>query len=448
MFGGLEMKKVLILAYDFPPYVSVGGLRPYSWYKYLKEYNVHPVVVTRQWENTFGNHLDYISASRSMKTIFEENEFGTLIKTAYKPNLSNKLLLKHGSGNFKIIRKINTLFYEFFQWLFLCGPKSNLYFAANDYLKSNHVDLIIASGDPFILFRYASLLSIRYNLPWIADYRDPWSQDMNLHKKIFLKFLYRHFEQKIVSNASLITTVSEFVVNQISELIENKKIEVLPNGFDSETINKTKAISQQSNFLTISIAGSIFIWHPIERFLCTLSEYLLENNEARITLKFYGLNIEGRIRNLISNKYKNLENNTFFTNKIPYHELLENLARDNVMLLFNYYSYMGTKIYDYIGLKRLIILCFSDDQEALLLKNKYFNIVESNNHSNQLQSDLIKETNSGIIIKDSNHLKVVLNELLIEYSTSGKISCNSINVDEYSRQHQVKNLAEIIHKTV
>ncbi len=35
------MKKLLILAYDFPPYVSVGGLRPYAWYRYLKEYGVN-----------------------------------------------------------------------------------------------------------------------------------------------------------------------------------------------------------------------------------------------------------------------------------------------------------------------------------------------------------------------------------------------------------------------
>ena len=56
-----KMKKVLILAYDFPPYVSVGGLRPHAWYKYLKEFGVEPIVVTRQWENVHGNHLDYIS---------------------------------------------------------------------------------------------------------------------------------------------------------------------------------------------------------------------------------------------------------------------------------------------------------------------------------------------------------------------------------------------------
>jgi len=51
------MKKVLILAYDFPPYVSAGGLRPYYWYLYLKEFGVEPVVITWQWENKHGNQL-------------------------------------------------------------------------------------------------------------------------------------------------------------------------------------------------------------------------------------------------------------------------------------------------------------------------------------------------------------------------------------------------------
>ena len=42
--------------------------------------------------------------------------------------------------------------------------------------------------------------------------------------------------------------------------------------------------------------------------------------------------------------------------------LLEKLAVNNIFLLFNYYSYMGTKIYDYLGLKRLILLCYDNDE--------------------------------------------------------------------------------------
>lgn len=65
------MKKVLILAYDFPPYVSVGGLRPYSWYKYLHQSDVYPIVITRQWNNQYGNGMDYVAPSESSETLVE-----------------------------------------------------------------------------------------------------------------------------------------------------------------------------------------------------------------------------------------------------------------------------------------------------------------------------------------------------------------------------------------
>jgi hypothetical protein len=175
------LKKILILAYDFPPYVSVGGLRPYSWYKYLHEYGVHPVVITRQWSNKFGNYLDYIAPGESDDTIVETLNDSTLIKTPYRPNLANKLMIKHGESKFKFIRKLISGFYEISQFILPIGPKSNLYFEAKKYLSSNKVDVIIATGDPFILFGYASKLSKKFKTPWIADYRDPWSKKQYIH---------------------------------------------------------------------------------------------------------------------------------------------------------------------------------------------------------------------------------------------------------------------------
>ena len=117
------MKKLLILAYDFPPYVSVGGLRPYAWYRYLKEYGVEPVVVTRQWGNKYGNELDYIAPGESNETIVETTEYGTIIRTPYKPNLANRIMLKYGRNKFAMIRKMVTAWYEFMQFLFFVGPK-------------------------------------------------------------------------------------------------------------------------------------------------------------------------------------------------------------------------------------------------------------------------------------------------------------------------------------
>jgi len=169
------MKKVLILAYDFPPYISVGGLRPYSWFKHFKAFDINPIVVTRQWNNKYANGFDYIAASKNTQTIIEKTEYGTIIKSPYFPNLANRILLKYGYNKYKIFRKIGSGFYELFQWCFFIGPKVQLYFAAREYLKTNRVDVIIATGEPYILFRYASVLSKKNNIPWIADYRDPWT---------------------------------------------------------------------------------------------------------------------------------------------------------------------------------------------------------------------------------------------------------------------------------
>jgi hypothetical protein len=243
----LEFKRVLILAYDFPPYVSVGGLRPFNWYKYLLEFGIYPYVVTRQWENSHGNFLDYISESKSNLSLIENNAFGTIIRAPYKPNLSNRLLIKHGEKRYRIIRKSMTAYFEFLQFVVKTGPKVEIYHAAKQFLKENKVDVIIATGEPFILFDYASSLSKEFDIPWFADYRDPWSQNTAYSKSMFLKKWNRHFEKKIVSSSSQIITVSDFLKVTIESLIKDSPINILPNGYDPDAVSYTHLRAHETN---------------------------------------------------------------------------------------------------------------------------------------------------------------------------------------------------------
>jgi hypothetical protein len=438
------MKKLLILAYDFPPYVSVGGLRPYNWYRYLKEFGVEPIVVTRQWSNTHGNHLDYISASESDEIVIEQTAFGTILKTPYTPNFANRLLLKYGDKKYTLARKSVSAYYEFAQFLKPIGPKAELYRAARDYLQNNKVDTIIATGDPFVLFSYASKLSKEFGIPWIADYRDPWSRNEVHQKNIIQKQWNSYFEKKIVSNASHIRTVSKFVHSKIDRLIPNIPYSVSPNGYNTEIIDKIKSIPQNNEEFSISFVGTIYNWHPIESFLREANAFVTDNPQAKIRFKFYGTNMTEELNSLVNEQFPNLKYHVVITTKIQNNELLEKLASDNVMLLFNYYSYMGTKIFDYLGIRRKMILCYENDSEANLLKQKYYNIEESETESKHLQADLINETNSGIIVKDAAHLKKVLQELYAEFQATGKIACESVGVEKYSRKIQVEKLAELI----
>ncbi|MDF2438540.1 MAG: hypothetical protein K0Q95_2916 [Bacteroidota bacterium] len=435
------MKKVLILAYDFPPYVSVGGLRPYAWYRYFKEFNIYPIVVTRQWGNNYESHLDYVAPSESSQTIIENTEYGTIIKTPYRSNYGNRLMLKHGESKFKLARKFVTAYFEFIQWPFAVGPKSELYHAAKDYLKNNQVDAIIATGEPFVLFKYASMLSEEFNIPWIADYRDPWSQNVK-NTKLLYKIWNSHFEKKIVNKASSIITVSEFVKSKIESLIPDKKYCILSNGYDPEVIDRIKDVKQQSTSFNIAFVGTIYDWHPIHSFLTVIKNFIRKNPDAKIAFNLYGINLVRKIQEMVRNEFQEISSSIHFFPKMQNDILLKKLAEDNVMLLFNDYSIIGTKIYDYMAVKRSIILCYSNDPESLALKKRHYNIKEEDNLSSHLQADLINETKSGHIISDSKDLGHVIDKLYQEFIQTGAVQCNTDQISKYSRRQQTQILAE------
>lgn len=438
---------VLILAYDFPPYVSAGAQRPYSWYRHLHEFDIHPAVVTRQWNNLHGNYLDYISASDSPVTQIEKTKYGTIIKVAYKPNLANRLYLNYGEKKFRIIRKFISGYYEIIQWFLPIGPKIGIYKIAHTFLKENKVDAIIATGDPFILFKYASRLSKKYNIPWIADYRDPWIEkssgySLTLSMK---KQMDCWNERRFLKNVSIITIVSEYFRNLILTNLSEKKFKIIPNGFNNDSIDKALTNKQNSEELTICLMGRIYKYYPVETVFAVLDSFIEKCPNTR--LKLIGLSGEN-ISDSLSKNHPALFKKTEVIPALENAELIQELAKCNVLLLFNTYSIIGTKIYDYIAIKRKILLCFSDEREAIELREKYFTSEIGSSTDQNVQANLILEKDAGIFVKNKEHLLEVLNELYEEFSKTGRIACQSKNIDECSRRYQTKILAEIIKNNI
>jgi hypothetical protein len=435
--------KVLILAYDFPPYVSVGGLRPFSWYKYFREFGVDPVIITRQWGNSYGNHLDYIAPGTSASEIIEENELGTVIRSPYHPNLSNRILLNKGESKWRLIRKVNSAFFEVAQFYIPVGPKIEVYHTANRYLKSNKVDLILATGDPFVLFHYANKLSKEYNTPWIADYRDPWSHHKENTRTFFVKLWLKSLEKRIVSQSIYATTVSTFVQEKINGILPKLPMEIIPNGYDPDALAAVHDITPQNKVLRFAFVGTIYEWHPLELFLEQLHLFK-KNNEISLEVNFYGTNKTTWINEFIRSKCPNLIGTVNTYSKMPNQALLKTLASHHVMILFNYYSYLGTKIFDYLAIKRQIILCFEQDPVAEALRKRYFSIEESSNGNTQLQADVLRKTNGGIVVTDAANLQRVFTSLQEEFLRTGNIACDSRDIEQYSRRIQVERLASLI----
>jgi len=100
------MKKVLILAFDFPPYASIGGQRPCSWYRYFRENNYEPIVVTRHWNSDFSDTNYFIKPSSNREKEEQKTDLGTIIRVPYTTSFRDRLVLKYGMHRFVLLRKM------------------------------------------------------------------------------------------------------------------------------------------------------------------------------------------------------------------------------------------------------------------------------------------------------------------------------------------------------
>lgn len=437
------MIKVLILAYDFPPYVSVGGQRPYSWYKYFKNFGVEPIVITRQWSNAYGNALDFVAPSESLRLEVEQNEWGTLLRTPFRPTWSHRLLLKYGPKRFRRVRSVFTGALAFLQFYLPVGSQREMYRAGHAFLKNNHVDFIIATGEPFVLFHYARKLSKKFDIPWLADYRDPWSNQFERNSLILLFAWQKRVERRIVSHACHAITVSAFTKEKIKVTVPKLSLTVIPNGFDEAVLQKVTVPKQRTDCLSIAYVGTLYDWHPLDYFLSLLNQYVVEN-KATISMNFYGVNQEEWILRHVNEVYPALTSMVLVHKKIPYEQLLPALAENHVMLLFNYYSFMGTKVFDYLAIKRKILLCFLDDPIAEALKRTAFPTHESENTDVSLQATLLEKTKGGIGVKDGLHLLEVLNQLQREFNQNGFVNADPIGLEAYTRKANVSQFAQVL----
>lgn len=306
-------------------------------------------------------------------------------------------------------------------------------------MQANQVDAIIATGDPFILFDYAASLSKEFDIPWIADYRDPWLYG----NKLRIPKIFKVWETKIVSDVTYITYVNEIQEKHLINIFPDKRKQLIPNGYDPEIINNISCKQQDTSKLTISFVGTIYDWNPWKSVLSVFSE-ILEKSEYEMKFHLYGINNQNDVHNFLEMLPEKTRKSVEIFPKMPNSELLKQLATSNVLLLFNHYSIMGTKIFDYMGTRRKIILCYENDEDALELKRKYYTVEEDPRVNQRLQAELLEETNAGIVVQDEAHLFEVLKALCDEFSSTGQIACDSVGVEKYSRKIQVEKLAEII----
>ena len=242
------MKRVLIISYYWPPTGGSGVQRWVKFAKYLPSEGWQPVIYTPENPEQLA-----VDASLEAEVPAEAEVIRRRIVEPYE--MYKKLLRKSGHSKEAVeVNPVNAQNKSFLQkvamWIrgnfFRPDPRC-LWIRPSvkflkEYLKEHPVDLIVSTGPPQSMHLIGRLLAKETGLPWIADFRDPWT------KIFYFKHLqmtrttvkwHKKMEKKVLDDATVAVAVSPLVQQEFQAMTQTP-VELITNGFDECDFTATK----------------------------------------------------------------------------------------------------------------------------------------------------------------------------------------------------------------
>lgn len=426
-----KTNKVLIIAYYWPPSGGSGVQRWVKFAKYLRDFGWEPIIYTPS--NPERPAVDH-SLSKDLppdltviqRPIFEpysfykrfvglkkEDKLGSALMSSGKENSFLQSLSIWIRGNFFIpdARKF---------WI-----KPSVRFLKK-YLASNPVDAIISTGPPHSMHMIGMHVSRHTNIPWLADFRDPWTNiDFFDDLKLTPVAKKKHFklEKKVLDSADRLVVVSPTMKREFSEVTQTE-ISVITNGYDEDDFSEPQY--QPTEKFTLCHVGMMTPSRNPQILWQALSE--LKNEQKEFSSSFQ-LKLIGKVDASITADiatYK-LEELVAIEEYVPHNEIVKIQQQADSLLLIvnntpNAALILTGKLFEYLAAQRPI-LCISPVEGDI--------------------TNIIKDTASGSFIlydqKDILKQKIIA---LFEKWKSGNHSFEPVGVEQYSRKSLSKKMAE------
>ena len=234
------MKRVLIISYYWPPTGGSGVQRWVKFAKYLPSEGWQPVIYTPENPEQLA-----VDASLEAEVPAEAEIIRRRIVEPYE--MYKKLLRRSGHSKEAVeVNPVNAQNKSFLQktamWIrgnfFRPDPRClwirpSVKFLKK-YLKEHPVDLIVSTGPPQSMHLIGRKLAKETGLPWIADFRDPWTKIFyfkHLQMTRATEKWHHKMEQKVLDDATAVVAVSP-LVQQDFQAMTKTPVELITNGFD------------------------------------------------------------------------------------------------------------------------------------------------------------------------------------------------------------------------
>ncbi len=426
-------KKVLIISYYWPPSAGAGVQRWLKFSKYLRNHGWEPVVYTP--ENPEFPGYDYSLSSEIPEGMHVIKKKIREPYQLYRLFTGRKSDEKFQAGFLDEYRKQGVKD-RMATWLRgnLFIPDARKWWVnpsavfLKQWLMKHPVDVMVSTGPPHSMHLIALRLKQSLSIPWLADFRDPWT-GIDFYPKLMLSSwadgLHRKMERKVLQHADRVVTISKHCAMELDQ-IGNRSINIITNGYDPDDFQNLPAFNHDA--FSITHLGSmnadrnpVVLWQVLEEMLekfPVLSEWLCIRliGKTDISVK-QSLEKHGLL------KYAR------FIPYLPHREAIEKAASSAILLLAlnnapNALGIAPGKLYEYLGLRRPILCIGPEDGDA---------------------ADIIKRTGAGHVAGFENREKTtaVLSEML-EALLNNSLIADTAKTEAFTRPFLTGELAKLL----
>ena len=427
------MKKVLVITYYWPPSGGAGVQRWLKTVKYLRVFGWEPIIFTSKGGESpvldptlakdIPNDIEVIE-----QKIWEPYSFYKKLIGQNKESKIQTGFLKETEKP-KILEKLSI-------WIRgnLFIPDARKYWIKpsvkrlSKFLKYNKIDAIVSTGPPHTTHLIALAINKKLKAPWLADFRDPWTNIDFYDKLLLSKWAdkqHRKLESKVLTAANVLVTVSPSWAKDMKELCQ-REIKVVYNGFDdADMSNATKGLDEKFSIVHIGSMNAdrnpVILWEVLADLCKTESEFkddleikLIGSTDISVIKKLQKLGLSDRLKKI---------------DHISHEEVLSKLTSAQLLLLpiNNTKNSMGVipgKLFEYLSSKRPILCVGPTDGDS---------------------SKIIQESKAGVVLdfEDLLGMKKAVGQYYQKYK-SGTLNAEAIDISKFTRKNLAGEMAEIL----
>ena len=357
-------RRVLVLSYYFPPAGGPGVQRALKFVKYLPEWGWRPVVLTVQ-QGAYPAHdpslADEVPPQAMVHRTSSLDPHSLYARLTGRPDDDVDVGSVQGGTD---------------GWMEVIGRwvRANVFlpdarvgwvpFAAwrgRQLVAEGRIDAILTTGPPHSTHLTGAILQAATGVPWVADFRDPWT-DINYYDELphtrWARRLDAALERLVLRRARAVTTVSPSWRDLLARKANRtpSALMVVQNGFDADDIAPGRGAPAAETF-DVTHVGSLYasrnptvLWRALRR----LQE---EGAVPGLRIRLVGT-VDPNVRRSL--RRHGLTERTQFVSYVPHDEAVAYMRRAGLLLLsiedFPAAGGMMTgKIYEYLASGRPVV---------------------------------------------------------------------------------------------